>query len=72
MDKKTETISFRCTPELEAELTGIAGLYRLSLSAYMERIAMAERDREMARYQHYRAVFGETGDLPGLPGKLHA
>ena len=67
MDKRTETVSARITPELLQQLYGIALARDVTISDLINTCLAQDAERERERYLRLRRAFESAPDLPGLP-----
>lgn len=66
--KRTQTLSVRCTAELEAQLQAIALAHDVSLSTLINEALEQLAARERRRYEQLRRAFGANEDLPSERG----
>ena len=67
MDKQTEHLSFRCTPEFKARVERLALARGISVSQYLNECAVKEVEREHQLFLELSRAFCGSPDLPGLP-----
>ena len=64
MNKKTEIVSVRITPEAKIALKIIAGMNKKTSSEFVESLVAERISKEHKAYLTLSSVFGDTEDLP--------
>jgi predicted HicB family RNase H-like nuclease len=72
MNKRTATISFRVSPELEARLQATANARNVTLSDLMNQVAVDFDEHQAAIFLKLQAAYGPAQDLSGLQKDLEA
>lgn len=64
MDKRTDTLSVRVTPEIRRQFDAFAAADEVSLSEYLFRMMIEHSEKKRVAYDRLTAAFAATQDLP--------